>query len=52
MSEADVRLCIYAVILTVTRDHLQKGSNETEMRPCTESYLILLEGNEKNKEQK
>ena len=37
MSEADERVCIYAVILTDTWDHLQKGSNDTEMRPCPES---------------
>ena len=38
MSESDERVCIYAVILTDTRDQLQKGSNDTEMRPYTESY--------------
>ena len=30
---------IYAVILTDTWDHLQKASNDTEMRPCPESYM-------------
>ena len=46
MSEADERVCIYAVILADTWDHLQKGSNE-EMRPCTEFYMVL-EANEGN----
>ena len=50
MSEADERVCIYAVILTDTWDHLQKGSKDTEMRPFTESYTIL-EANERNREQ-
>ena len=50
MSEADERVCIYAVLLTDTWDHLQKWSNDTEMRPCTESYVIL-ESNEGNREQ-
>ena len=50
MSEADERVCIYALILTDTWDHLQKGSNDTEMRPCTESYMIL-EASEGNREQ-
>ena len=51
MSEAGKRVCIYAVILTDTWDHLQKGSNDTEMRlSCTESYMIL-EASEGNREQ-
>ena len=50
MSEADERVCIYAVILTKTWDHLQKGINDTEMRLCTESYTIL-EANDENSEQ-
>ena len=45
MSEADERVYTYAVILTDTWDHLQKRSNDTELRPCTESYMIL-EANE------
>ena len=49
MSEVDERVCIYAVILTDTWDHLQKGSKDTEMRPFTESYTIL-EANEGNRE--
>ena len=40
----------YAAILTYTCDHFQKGSNDTEMRLCTESYMIL-EANEENREQ-
>ena len=51
MSEAAERVCIYAVILTDTWDHFQKRSNDTEMRPCTESYVILA-ANEGNREQK
>ena len=48
---ADERVCIYAVILTDTWDHLQKGSNDTEMRPsCTESY-ITLDASKGNREQ-
>ena len=39
MSEADERVCIYAVILTDTWDHPKKGSHYTQ-RPCTESYMI------------
>ena len=51
MSEANERVCVYAVILTDTWDHLQKGSNDTEMRlSCTESYMIL-EANEGTREQ-
>ena len=50
MSEADERVCNYAVILTNTWDHLQKGSNDTEMRPCSESCMIL-EANGGNREQ-
>ena len=50
MSEADERVCLYTVILRDTWDHLQKGSNETEMRLGTESYMIL-EANEENREQ-
>ena len=40
MSEVGERVCIYAVILTDTPDQLQKGSNDTEMRPCTDSYMM------------
>ena len=50
MSEADERVCIYAVILTDTLDHLQKENNDTEMRTCTESYIIP-EVNKGNREQ-
>ena len=50
MSEADERVWIYAVILTDTWDHLKKASNDTEMRPCTEYYMIL-EASEGNREQ-
>ena len=50
MNEADEKVCIYAVILTDTRDQLQKGSNDTEMRLCTESYMIL-EASEGNREE-
>ena len=49
MSEADERVCLYAVILTDAWEHLQKGSNDTEMRPCTKSYVIL-EANEGNRD--
>ena len=38
MNEAGEGNCIYAIILTDTWDRLQKGSNDTEMRPYTESY--------------
>ena len=34
MSEADEGVCICAVILTDIWDHLQEGSNGTEMRHC------------------
>ena len=51
MSEADKSLYIYAAIVTDTWDHLQKGSNDTEMRlSCTETYMIL-EANEGTREQ-
>ena len=50
MSEANERVCVYAVILTDTWDHVQKWSNETELRPCAESYMIL-EANEGNRRQ-
>ena len=50
MNEAGEGNCIYAIILTDTWDRLQKGSNDTEMRPCTESYMIL-EANEGNRGQ-
>ena len=52
MIETDERvyIYIYAVILTDTWDHLQKGSNDTVMRPCTEIYIIL-EASEGNREQ-
>ena len=49
MSEADERVCLYAVILTDAWEHLQKGSNDTETRPCTKSYVIL-EANEGNRD--
>ena len=41
MNEAGEGNCIYAIILTDTWDRLQKGSNDTEMRPYTESYTTL-----------
>ena len=50
MSEADEGVCIYAVILTNTWDHLQKGSNDTETRPCTECDM-MLEATEGTREQ-
>ena len=50
MSEADEKVCIYAVILTDTWDHFQKVNNDTDMRPCTKSYMILG-ANEGNREQ-
>ena len=50
MSEANERVCVYAVILTDTWDHVQKWSNETELRPCAESYMIL-EASEGTREQ-
>ena len=45
MSEADERVCIYPVILTDTWDQLQKGSTDTEMRPCTR-YWKPVKGTE------
>ena len=41
MSEADERVCIYAVILTDTWDLLRQGNSDTEMKPYTQSYMIL-----------
>ena len=39
LSEADGRVCIYAVFLTDTWDHHQKGSNDTKIRPCIELFM-------------
>ena len=51
MSEADERVCVYAVFHTDTWDHLQKGSNDTEMRPCTESYTRVKRNKPKKREE-
>ena len=50
MSEADERVCIYAVTLTDSWDRLKKESNGRWWGPRADSNMILL-ANEGNREQ-